>query len=569
LLLAGLFYDMYGIIFIFIILILLIISGIRMAKEESEKIASFIRDSFGKASRRRLNEARVDSLKINLEKFLTSKEEGDYLDELTWSDTGMEDIFLQMDNCLSSAGEEYLYRRLHDLSCTEEEISHTDSIISELYEDESLRLSLGKALHELGFVKDRSLPEYLDKILSTDRILNPFFHILCDVLYIVAFILTFLKPVAGVLFIFVIILLQVSSYFSFKRKADECLSGFSMIMGLASMGKVLPSGGDTETGKLISDLSDELKKIRLQTTFSALVINSGSNSTGGIFSMLFTYINLLFHFDLIAAQILLGKIGSSKDTILRAYEQTGFLDMCLAISSYRAFLESKGACCRPVFTDKASITIKDGFNPLLDSPVPNDVHNEGGILITGSNASGKSTYMRMIAVNAILARTISTCPAKAYEGSLFTIYSSIAVNDSILKGESYFMAEIRSLKRIVDASGKSDKPVICFIDEIFKGTNTAERIAAADAVLHYLRERGVLVFAATHDHELTTLAADAYENVHFSEKIEGDDVLFTYKLENGPSVSTNAIALLRKNGFPEEVIAKSEKLCASLDSKAI
>ena len=560
---------MYGIIFIVIILILLILSGIRMSKEESVKITSFIRDSFGKASKRKFTEARKDSLSKNLEMFLKNKKEGEYLDELTWSDTGMEDIFLQMDNCLSSAGEEYLYRQLHDISGTVEELSHTDIIISELYDDESLRLGLGKALHELGYVKDRSLPEYLDKILSTGRILNPFFHILCDIFYIFAIIITFIKPVAGVTFLFVIILLQVSSYFSFKRKADECLSGFSMIMGLASMGKVLPQISESETGKLIEKLSGELKNIRLKTTFSGIVINSGSNATGGIFSILFTYINLLFHFDLIAAQFLLGKIGSDKDTILNAYSRVGYLDMCLAVASYRVFLESKGGFCKPVFTDDISLSVKDGFNPLLDTPVANDAFNKGGVLITGSNASGKSTFMRMIAVNCILAQTISTCPCKEYKAPVFGIYSSIAVNDSILKGESYFMAEIRSLKRIVDASGNTGKPVICFIDEIFKGTNTAERIAAADAVLHYLRDRKVVVFAATHDHELTSLASDCYENVHFSEKIEGGDVLFTYKLEKGPSVSTNAIALLRKNGFPDEVIAKSEKLCALLDSKAL
>ena len=559
---------MYGIFFIFVILILLILSGIRMSKEESAKITSFIRSSFGKASKRKLTEARKDSLKKNLDMFLNDKEE-EYLDELTWSDTGMEDIFLQMDNCLSSAGEEYLYRQLHDLSCSEEEIAHTDSIISELYDDESLRLGLGKALHELGYVKDRSLPEYLDKIISTGRILNPFFHILCDIWYILAIILTFIKPVAGITFLFVIILLQVSSYFSFKRKADECLSGFSMIMGLASMGKVLPPASDSETGKTISILSDELKKIRLKTTFSGIVLNSGSNATGGIFSILFTYINLLFHFDLIAAQFLLGRIGSEKENILSAYRQVGYLDMCLSVASYRAFLESKGGFCKPVFTDDISISVREGFNPLLDNPVANNAFNNGGVLITGSNASGKSTFMRMIAVNSILAQTVSTCPCKEYKASGFAIYSSIAVNDSLLKGESYFMAEIRSLKRIVDAAEKTGKPVICFIDEIFKGTNTAERIAAADAVLHYLRERKVIVFAATHDHELTTLAADCYENVHFSEKIEDGDVSFTYKLEKGPSVSTNAIALLRKNGFPEEVIAKSEKLASLLDSKAL
>lgn len=560
---------MTGIIFVVIILILLIISGIRTSKEESARIASFIRDSFGKPSRRKLTETRRDSLRKNLDMFLEGKKEGDYIDDLTWSDTGMEDIFLQMDNALSSAGEEYLYRQLHDMSLSADEIAHTDKIISEFYEDESLRLNLGTALHELGFVKDRSLPEYLDKILSTDHILNPFFHIFADILYILAIVMIFLRPVVGAVFLFAIMLVQVSSYFSFKRKADECLCGFSMIMGLASMGKLLPSGIENETGKLINELSDELKKIRLKTTFSALVINSGSNSTGGIFSMLFTYINLLFHFDLIAAEFLLRKIASSKETVLRAYDMTGFLDMCLAVSSYRAFLETKGGFCRPEFSADTGISIKEGFNPLLDSPVANDALNKGGILITGSNASGKSTYMRMIAVNTILAQTVSTCPSRGYKASLSTVFSSIAVNDSILKGESYFMAEIRSLKRIVDASESSERPVICFIDEIFKGTNTAERIAAANAVLHYLRDRGVLVFAATHDHELTTLAADCYENVHFSEKIEGGDVLFTYKLESGPSVSTNAIALLRKNGFPEEVILKSEKLCASLDSKGV
>ena len=560
---------MYGIIFVLIILILLIITGIRTSKEESAKVASFIRDSFGKASNRRLTEARKDSLKKNLDMHLSGLKEGEYIDELTWSDTGMEDIFLQADNCLSSAGEEYLFRQLHDLSGSADDLEYRDKVITELYEDESLRLNLGKALHELGFVKDRSLPEYLDKILSTDHILNPYFHILCDIWYIIAIVITFIKPVIGVTFIFVIILLQVSSYFSFKRKADECLCGFSMIMGLASMGKILPPDSETETGKLIGSLSAELKKIRLKTTFSALVINSGSNSTGGIFSMLFTYINLLFHFDLIAAEFLLRKISSEKETILKAYDMTGFLDMCLAVSSYRAFLQSKGGFCKPEFNEGYELQIKQGFNPLIDEPVPNDVHNKGGILITGSNASGKSTYMRMIAVNAILAQTLCTCPCSEYKASLYSVFSSIAVNDSILKGESYFMAEIRSLKRIVDASDGEGRPVICFIDEIFKGTNTAERIAAANAVLHYLRDRGVLVFAATHDHELTTLAADYYENVHFSEKIEGGDVLFTYKLESGPSVSTNAIALLRKNGFPEEVILKSEKLCALLDSKAL
>ena len=130
------------------------------------------------------------------------------------------------------------------------------------------------------------------------------------------------------------------------------------------------------------------------------------------------------------------------------------------------------------------------------------------------------------------------------------------------------MAEIRSLKRIVDAAMTEGRPVICFIDEILRGTNTSERISASCAVLKYLAQLNVTVFAATHDLELTTMVSDIYENVHFTESITDDDVTFTYMLENGPTNSRNAIALLRKNGFPESIIRESEEICSDLTKKA-
>ncbi len=556
---------MTGIVLIVFIIVIFAINGRRLYIEENTKAAAFIRDSFGKASKKKLSESRKNKLADYVKDYFSEKKTGKFVDELTWSDTGMNDIFLQMDNCFSSAGEEHLYRQLHDLSLSKDDIAYNDSIISELYEDEKLRESISLSLYRLGYHKDGILPRYLDKIVSSGRILNPFFHILCDVFYILVAVLAFYKPVIAVVFLLVIVSVQISSYFSIKKRSEEVLAGFSLIASLLGLEKMLPHKKDSGCGSLLDELSADLKKIKLKTNMSSFLVNSGSTSSGGLFSLLFTYLNLFFHFDLIAAEFLLRNIGSQKEVILSCYEKTGYLDMCLSVASYRAFLESMGSFSRPVFTDVANISIKGGFNPLLKDPVVNDAENGSGILITGSNASGKSTYMRMIAVNAILAQTVSTCPSAEYRASLFSIYSSIAVNDSILKGESYFMAEIGSLKRIVDASEQSDRPVICFIDEIFKGTNTSERIAAANAVLKYLRSRGVIVFAATHDLELTSLVGDSYRNVHFSEVIDGNDISFTYKLEDGPSNTRNAIALLKMKGFPENVILESEKMCSALD----
>ncbi len=560
---------MTGLVFLVIIIILLAINGRRLQNEEKRRAAAFIRDSYGKASVKNLSEERRKGLRLLLEEHLASKSSGEYIDDLTWSDTGMEDIFLQMDNCFSAPGEEYLFRQLHDLTLSKEELIYNDSVISELSEDEDLREKLSLSLYRLGFVKSGSLPGYLNKITGSGHILNPFFHILCDIYYIIVAVMAFYLPVIAVVFFVVIVLVQVSSYFSIRKKADDILSGFSMIVKMTSIADSLPVKKDSPAGSIIEELRANLKKIRLNTSFSSFLVNSGSNSSAGLFSLVFTYLNLLFHFDLIAAEFLLRKIDSQKETVLSSYDKAGFLDMCLSIASYRVFLENKAGFVRPEFSAGSGIIIKNGYNPLLEEPVPNDAENAGGLLITGSNASGKSTYMRMIAVNAILAQTVSTCPASFYGAPLFSIYSSIAVNDSILKGESYFMAEINSLKRIVDASGATGRPVICFIDEIFKGTNTSERIAAAMAVLKYLREKNVIVFAATHDLELTSLVADCYKNVHFSEHIEGNDISFTYKLEEGPSKSRNAIALLRMKGFPENVILESEKMCSVLDDSDV
>ena len=559
---------MYGIALIVIILILLALSGYRLSQEEKRQTVSRIRNSFGKASTRKLSSERKNALEKLLEMKAPKEAASDHIDELTWSDTGMEDIFLQMDNCLSAAGEEYLYTKLHDIGSSDEELTRTDCIVSELYKDEELRVSLGSSLHELGFVKDKTLPEYLDHIVNSEKFTNPYFHILADIYYIAVIAVLIFKPVIGAVLLVVLIIVQMSSYFSLRRSAEEKLNGITMIMRLSCMEKSLPAGADGETGKLIDSLKEDLKSISTKKGLSAFVLSSGPNSGNGLFSMLLTYINLLFHFDLIASAFLLSGIKKDKDKILGAYDKTGFLDMCMSISSYRAFLESKGAFCTPVFTEEKTISIKEGFNPLIEKPVANDASNSGGVLITGSNASGKSTYMRMIAVNAILAQTVATCCAKEYKASHFRIYSSIAVNDSILKGESYFMAEIKSLKRIVDAAESEGRPVICFIDEILRGTNTSERIAAASSVLKFLADLNVITFAATHDIELTILIADKYENVHFSENITEDDVTFTYVLEKGPTKSRNAIALLKKTGFPASVTAESEKLCGELDKRS-
>ena len=136
----------------------------------------------------------------------------------------------------------------------------------------------------------------------------------------------------------------------------------------------------------------------------------------------------------------------------------------------------------------------------------NSINADKSVLLTGSNASGKSTFIKSIAINSIFAQTIHTVLADSYTSSFYYIYSSMALRDDLQNNESYYIVEIKSLQRILEKAAQSDVPVLCFIDEVLRGTNTLERIASSSEIVGVLLARkGAMCFAATHDVELTNM----------------------------------------------------------------
>ena len=181
--------------------------------------------------------------------------------------------------------------------------------------------------------------------------------------------------------------------------------------------------------------------------------------------------------------------------------------------------------------------------------------------LVGANGEGKSTFMKNMAVNAILAQALNTSLSKRYRGVVCRIMTSMALRDNLAQGESYFVVEVKSLKRILEAS-REKTPLLCVIDEVLRGTNTTERIAASENVLAALRRANVLCLAATHDTELTYLLEDLYTNYHFEEQIADGDISFPYLLMPGRATSRNAIRLLEMMGYSEEIIKKADDQAA-------
>lgn len=214
---------------------------------------------------------------------------------------------------------------------------------------------------------------------------------------------------------------------------------------------------------------------------------------------------------------------------------------------------------QPVFLPETQLGFTNLTHPLLKMPVANTYRLTGkSCLITGSNMSGKSTFIRSIAVNAILAKCLGFCFAEKFSlGSSSRVFTLFRVSDNLLQSKSYYQEEVNRVKEIVANAKTGD---LVFLDEIFKGTNRRERLAICMATLLFLAKKGVLVFASTHDIELADSLSEYFDNYHFTETYDESGIAFDYLLKTGKSTHTNAIKILEINDYPEELIDNARRL---------
>ncbi len=250
-----------------------------------------------------------------------------------------------------------------------------------------------------------------------------------------------------------------------------------------------------------------------------------------------------------------GRVSRFQDEFRALYAALGEIDAAVCALSFR---KSLPGFCVPSFQDKSSIAFEGLYHPLLAEPVCNDGEIARHSIVTGSNASGKSTFIKALAINGILAQTIHTCCANRFAARPALVMTSMAVRDDITEGESYFITELKSLKRILDMLPKCY--CACYIDEILRGTNTPERIAASCAVLDYLAKRDCLCVVASHDIELAGLLLHTHDNYSFAERVTQAGIRFDYKLLDGAAKTRNAILLLEHMGFDAAIVKQAKAL---------
>jgi len=479
------------------------------------------------------------------------------LDDRTWSDLDMNLVFSRVDRTLSAPGEQILYSLLRRPLLNSQGLEERRRWIDLFSRDGALRENCRSILAKIG----RNGGEALTELLWSDphgTIPKTFLRYLLRTLLSGFGILLLANQSWAWYGLAAVLLVNMIIHYRAKRTIGEYFASMRYLGRMIAWARKLAGLEYAGLDESMNVLRSELKSVS-KIAKKAFYLAPGGNN------YLYDYVNIVYLIEVEAFCSIRKKIEIHRQKLKNIFERIGFIDVMLSIASYRA---GTRGYCEPRFTDAGPLLeFQSAGHPLLENPIPNSLlMNSNGALITGSNMSGKTTFLKTIGINAVFAQTIFTCIAAKYQTRFFRVLTLIGRKDNLIEGKSYYLDEIQALLRLLKP-GSDSAAGLFLLDELFRGTNSAERIAASVEVLLYLGKQNGCTLASTHDLEITELVGFGFSNFHFQEKIEEEGIAFNYKLMDGPSTTRNAIKLLSLAGYPPEIVEAAEKRVRSLNPK--
>lgn len=484
------------------------------------------------------------------------------IDDRTWHDLLLDDVFAALDRTESSVGQQMLYRRLRSAPAPRA-LSAFEALVTRAASGSRIREHAQLALARLS----DSSAYFLHRPTRPDTVDTRPWHVLFPIwttVVLLGLALVFIWPP---LFLFVLAALvaNLTIRIATGRRVGGEIAWFRQVGPLLSAASALAPGFDGEdTATITGTLRTDLRALgRLGAI--ARWVSRDPLTTGEPVGVMLEYLNLALLMDVNALFFAGRELRSHAPHLLRVIESVGEIDAAIAVASYRA---SGHGWARPVFVAPGNSAVAvDLRHPLIQAAEPNSMvlAPPHGLLITGSNMSGKSTFLRTVGVNAVMAQAINTALATSYAAPVYHVRSCIGRADDLIAGKSYYLVEIQSVLSLVSASGRSE-PHLFLFDELFRGTNAVERVSAAEAVLRELASggRSHVVLATTHDADLVEYLQDCYAVCHLGDAIGPDGLVFDYHIVPGPATTRNAIALLELSGAPESIVTAARARAAGL-----
>lgn len=470
------------------------------------------------------------------------------IDAETTADLDLNAVFEKIDRTTSKVGQQYLYARLRTLR-GEEDARDFDRRTEIFEQDEALTQRCEKHLSRLSNEDAYDFQRLIFETPVKVRRIG-----LVYTLTAVAIVSLLLAPFYPLLLLLFIAVYAVNVVIHYGNKINITRYAFAVRQLTAALktARYLASEqvpGSDEATQPIRQVAEVERRSRIVGTQG-----DGGNDFAAIVWLVIELVKIAFNIEVILFHRFIGSITAHRDAIHDLFRFIGETDAAISVMRLRR----EAPTCRPAFVEGKYLEAVQVVHPLIADCVPNTLTLDGtGLLLTGSNMSGKTTFVRTVMLNALLGETICTCFAEGFTIPYMRLYSSIRISDDISEGTSYYLQEVLTVKRLLEAA-EQPAPCLFVLDELFKGTNTTERIAAGKAVLAHLNRGPHIVLAATHDIELAELLrGDGYELHHFREEVADGQLVFDYQLHTGPLTTRNAIRILELYDYPPGLIAEA------------
>ena len=477
-------------------------------------------------------------------------------------DVDVDGLFGYANRCLTPVGELMLYDRFRQMKRSRR-LTEDESDISLMMQDEGFRSKVEAALGAVNDKKGVSVSSLLNMSVGVGT-WHKFSWVIplleCAALVL---IIAFLPPAAAIYFSIAALILNASLHYINKSYVEIYIRPLIQLSKIRQAAVRLSEIDSHNELKNVRNSVRNLTKLSGKLRIFSLngILESDLMS---IFYVLVELVKIVCCVEPVTTFFILRKMEDVSRDSRTLFEYVGGWDALYSIASFRSWMDSCGfAWSSPTFVPQQKILkAEDIYHPLIKDCIPNSIQIGKSVIITGSNMSGKSSFLRTLAVNIVSSYAMNMSFSAGLSLSECRLHSVLTVSDSLDEGKSYYMSEVMRIKSIIDrcADSKDSYTNFVFIDEIFKGTNTVERISIADAVIRYLSSlENTVAVVSTHDIELAQEFEDSLDTYHFSETVDSEQIRFSYTLLPGVVYTRNAISLLRLCGYPDSILQKAEE----------
>lgn len=482
------------------------------------------------------------------------------LSDKTCNDLDFDELFMFLDRTNSKVGQQYLYSKLRNIPSNSDGLALREKIVARFANDVDFRVNVQKQLAKLN--KDDAY--YITSLFQEEHTKPPKWFFAIQALAFTSLLSIILLPFyTSLIFLLLgVFIVNFGIHYWNKKNLYEYVGSIPQLLRLNKIAlKLHREPIFTEFNPKLKESIKIINQVRNRMSFFQLEAKFQTN-----FEVLFWLLLELFKTLFLLEPLFLFGVLKRLDTKRKQIEEVfcfiGEIDSLLSVASLRHGLDK---FCLPTIGEN-KISAAKIYHPLIYNCVSNDIDiTDNSILLTGSNMSGKTSFIRAVGINMITGLTINTCFCDAISMPRYRIYSAIRISDDLMNDKSYYFEEVLTIKAMIEKSADS-KQCIFLLDELFKGTNTVERIAAGKAVLSKLSKNNNIVLVSTHDIELTEMLDEEYDLFHFSEIVKEKNVDFDYKLKRGKLKNRNAIRILEINDYPDDLIHEAIEITEKLDT---